>query len=42
MNRSAGGCGNPYEQARFILAKSKNPEEAGATLEDVVRTYVRH
>jgi enamine deaminase RidA (YjgF/YER057c/UK114 family) len=33
------GAGDPYKQARFILAKiEKALKEAGATLEDVVRT----
>lgn len=38
-NGQTVGAGNPYEQARFILAKIEQALlSAGATLEDVVRT----
>jgi len=35
------GKNNPYEQTRFVLTKIKNAlEEAGAALEDVIRTRI--
>lgn len=35
------GTGNPYEQTKFILGKiSSALEEAGATMDDVIRTRI--